>query len=95
MKAASLIAMKVGLLAEKENRRIAESVDSLGRLPRISDLNPSEVAAAVSHDKKVTGGRPTFVLPERTGSVVLRSDVPPQYVVSSIRESSPDSWCSG
>lgn len=85
MKAASLIAMKVGILAEKENQRIAESVDSLGRLPRISDLNASEVAAAVSHDKKVTGGRPTFVLPERTGSVVLRSDVPPPAVVSSIR----------
>lgn len=85
MKGASLIAKQIGLLTEKHAARIIESVESLGRLPSVHDLDARAVNAAISHDKKVKGGRPVFVLPDHPGSVVLRSDISPAVVLSAIK----------
>src|SRR5678809_867704 len=63
-----------------------ESVESLGKLPSINDLDAGAVNAAISHDKKVTSGRPVFVLPDHPGSVVLRSDISPAVVLSAIKK---------
>lgn len=38
-------------------------------------LSPEEMLESIYHDKKVTGGRLTFVLPESIGKVVIRKDI--------------------
>ena len=85
MKCAAMIAERVGLTNRSVTETIAHGVDGLGKLPRISDLDVRHVLSAMAHDKKVTQGRLTFVLPERVGSVVIRNDVPEAAVRDSVR----------
>ena len=69
------IAWRRGLLSEAGFDAIAAAVDHIGPRPRISDLPGDRILAAASRDKKVRGGRLTFVLPAAVGRVVLRNDV--------------------
>jgi 3-dehydroquinate synthase len=85
MKCAAMISERVGLTQRSVTEAIARGVDGLGKLPKISDLDVRHVLSAMAHDKKVTGGRLTFVLPERIGSVVIRNDVPEAAVRDSVR----------
>jgi 3-dehydroquinate synthase len=85
MKAATWMASNVGLLSQIDMKRITESVDALGRLPQINDLKAGDIVAAIQHDKKVAGGRPTFVLPLRVGAVTITSDVPATAIRDSVK----------
>jgi len=69
------IAWRRGLLSEGSFDAIAAAVDRIGPRPRVRDLSPDRILGAASRDKKVRGGRLTFVLPSAVGRVVLRSDV--------------------
>lgn len=85
MKCAAMIAERVGLTSSSVRESIVRGVDQLGKLPRISDLDARHVLSAMAHDKKVSHGRLTFVLPERIGSVVIRNDVPEVAVRESVK----------
>jgi len=69
-------------LLDRQTRVLA----SLGLPVRLAALargkSPARerIAAAMTHDKKATGGRLRFVLPEALGRTVIRDDVPPALV---------------
>ena len=85
MKCATMIATEIGIASRGLEEVIGARVDGLGRLPRISDLDASEVLGAMSRDKKVSHGKLKFILPERIGSVVIRDDVPLPAIRKSVR----------
>lgn len=83
---AANIAAAFGLLPTSESRQIREQTDAIGRRPAISDLDVSQILTAMAHDKKVSHGRLPFILPTSIGEVVVRDDVPPALIRSTIRD---------
>jgi 3-dehydroquinate synthase len=79
------IAWRRGLLSEGSFDAIAAAVDRIGPRPRVRDLSPDRILGAASRDKKVRGGRLTFVLPSAVGRVVLRSDVTAREIRRALR----------
>jgi 3-dehydroquinate synthase len=77
---AAWIAMERGLITEPECDGIASAVDHLGPRPRVSDLAPSRIMAALRQDKKARDGKLTFVLPTSIGEVVIQPDVRPAEI---------------
>ena len=86
MRAASRIGERMGLLAAGDRERIDAAVGSVGKLPRTDTLAADDIISAMHRDKKVEAGSVSFVLPVRIGSVVIRSDVPPQVVRAALKE---------
>jgi 3-dehydroquinate synthase len=86
MKSAAAIAEKAGILSAADCREIRSGIEAPGPLPRISDLSPADIYAALWHDKKVSQGRIPFILPVRIGEVIVRDDIPPQIIRAAIRE---------
>jgi 3-dehydroquinate synthase len=86
MKCASMIAEKAGIIPRAEAEAIRVGVDDLGPLPRVGDLKVQDVIAAMMHDKKVAQGKLPLILPTKIGSVVVRDDIAPTVVRSSVRE---------
>lgn len=85
MKCASVIAEKIGIIPAAEAAAIRQSVDSLGRLPRIDDLRAQDVVSAMAHDKKVVQGKLPLILPTKVGDVVVRDDVAPPVIRDAVR----------
>lgn len=69
MVAACEIAVKVGLLADAEAVRVAEAVRRVGRMPAARGISAADVVAALKYDKKASGGKVHFILPDRIGAV--------------------------
>ncbi len=86
MRAASLIAERLDLLAASERKAIDEAITRLGPLPRTNNLALGGIISAMFRDKKSEAGRLAFVLPVEIGRVVIRSDVPPRIVSSALRD---------
>ncbi|HEX4945997.1 MAG TPA: 3-dehydroquinate synthase [Blastocatellia bacterium] len=86
MKAAANIAAKAGLLAQSERASIDAGVDALGRLPRIHDLQVSDILTAMTLDKKASQGKVPLILPTQIGKVVIRDDIAPATIRTSVRE---------
>jgi 3-dehydroquinate synthase len=86
MKSASMIAEKVGIIPRAEAAVIRQSVDALGRLPRVNDLQTAAIIHAMAHDKKVAQGKLPFILPTTIGAVIVRDDIAPQIVRATVRE---------
>jgi 3-dehydroquinate synthase len=82
---AAFIARRRGL-APAACETIASTVDRLGPRPRISDLPPALILAAVARDKKAIGGRVPFILPTAIGRVTIRPDVTPSEIRRALRE---------
>lgn len=85
MRAAGRIAEKIGILLSEERQTLDEAVSLVGRLPKAGDLAPDDIMSAMQRDKKMQGGRISFVLPTRIGHVVFRSDVPKRVVVAALK----------
>jgi 3-dehydroquinate synthase len=86
MRAASRIAERMGLLAAGHRETIDTAIASVGGLPSASTLALSDIISAMHHDKKVVAGRTSFVLPVEIGKVVIRSNVPPQFIRAALKE---------
>ncbi len=86
MQCATALAERAGVLASADAATIKASVAALGRLPRINDLNASEIIAATAHDKKAAQGKVPYILPTRIGAVIVRDDLPPQLVRAAVSE---------
>lgn len=69
MVAACDIAVKAGLLADADAARVAEAVRRVGRMPSARGISATEVVAALKYDKKASGGKVRFILPDRIGMV--------------------------
>jgi shikimate kinase / 3-dehydroquinate synthase len=70
--AACVAAAEMGLAEPALTGRVESLLRALG-LPLRLDLDPDPVLAAMAHDKKRRAGRLRLVLPERPGSVVVRT----------------------
>ncbi len=86
MCAAAHAAMSLGLIAQSIHQRIVAVVEKAGLPARGMDLDLNAVADAMFFDKKVSGGRLRFVLPDRLGNVIIRDDLS-QTVVKQALES--------
>ncbi len=80
MVAAARIALEMKLCEPEVVDRLTGLLMGLGLTTAMPELNPDDVIAALSHDKKVQDGRVRFVLPERIGKVTIRDDVDPLIV---------------
>ena len=83
---AARIAARMGTLAEQERARIESAVAAIGKLPGIARLPVPAMLEALRHDKKIRDVKLHFVLPERIGSVTIRSDIPIEMVRSVLEE---------
>jgi len=86
MRAASLIAERLGLLSPAGRQSIETAIRSVGRLPAANTIALDDIIPAMNRDKKVEAGRASFVLPAGIGKAVIRSDVPPQIVRAALKE---------
>jgi 3-dehydroquinate synthase len=82
---ATALAAGRGILSRPAQEAIVAAVDHLGPRPRMSDLDPEALLAAVSRDKKARRGRVPFILPTAIGRVIV-SDVSEAEVRNAIAE---------
>lgn len=86
MRAASRIAERMGLLNASHRESIDKVIASVGRLPSANTLALGDIISAMYRDKKVVAGRTSFVLPVEIGKVVIRSNVPPQFIRAALKQ---------
>ena len=79
---AARVAERMGLLDAESVRRLADLIGRVGLPVRCDGLDVSGTLETMKLDKKSVGGRLRFVLPNRIGEVVLRDDVPGEYIRS-------------
>ena len=80
MIAATRIGRALEKIEERDVRRIADAIASIGRLPPLNGLSSKAVLGAIQHDKKVRDGAIHFVLPRAIGQVEVTPDVPFEVV---------------
>ncbi|MGC8841328.1 MAG: 3-dehydroquinate synthase [Candidatus Sumerlaeaceae bacterium] len=87
MVAAAETALRMGLFSPEQAARQRNLIERAGLPTRIpTELAAEDLLDRMSSDKKVAGGRLRFVLPVRIGEVALRNDVPPELILSVLRE---------
>jgi 3-dehydroquinate synthase len=85
MAAASFAAVRLGMLDQGSRDRIL-NVIRRANLPTTGlTLSTAEVVDSMGFDKKVRGGKIRFILPDRIGHVVIRDDVPPEFVWEAVK----------
>ena len=79
---AARVAERMGMLDGGSVRRLIELVRRTGLPQRCDRLDVSGTIETMKLDKKSVGGRLRFILPNRIGEVVIRDDVPDEYIRS-------------
>lgn len=73
---AAKLAARLGMLENSEAMRVRKLIERYGLPVEIpSDINVSDIIAAMEIDKKVKAGRLRFILPEAVGTVKIVEDV--------------------
>ena len=75
MLVAAELAVRREVLAGSARQALADLIAALGPLPPIADVMVAQMMEAMTHDKKVEGGRLHFVLPTSVGATAIVSDV--------------------
>lgn len=86
MLGATLIAVGMNRLGEKDAGLIALLVARCGPLPRLPRISSSVLLRAIASDKKSRAGRVRWVLPRRIGAADIGVDVPEKVVAMAWRE---------
>jgi 3-dehydroquinate synthase len=84
MIAAARMAHDLQMLDAESVSRITATVARAGLATIENRLPPREVVDAMIYDKKVRAGKVRFVLPDRIGHVVIRDDVPADFVLRAV-----------
>ena len=84
MTAAARLATDLGMIDESTRGRIVAVIHRTGLPVSGLKLATKDVVDAMVFDKKVSGGRVRFVLPDAIGHVVIRDDVPPERVTRAV-----------
>jgi 3-dehydroquinate synthase len=84
MAAATFAAVKLGMFAEADRKRVLGVIEMAGLPTKAADLPVDRVIDGMSFDKKVRSGKVRFVLPDRIGHVVIRDDVPADVVRTAV-----------
>ena len=85
MMGAARISERLGLIDDDVVARQADILRSFGLPLTAPGVEPSGVRQAMRMDKKVSEGRPRFVVLERLGQAALRDDVPEELVEEVVR----------
>ncbi|OGC03632.1 3-dehydroquinate synthase [candidate division WOR-1 bacterium RIFOXYA12_FULL_43_27] len=86
MVAASVIAVKAGMLDPDFLERIWKLVDKFKLPTYVKGIPARKILEAIKLDKKVRGGKIKLVLPTAIGSVEIRDDIPPQKIAEALNE---------
>jgi 3-dehydroquinate synthase len=85
MKAATRLAELEGVLAPPVAAEILASIDLYGPIPPVPDYVTAEaLVGRTGADKKTIQGKVHFVLPDRIGSVVIKSGISPEVVRTAV-----------
>ena len=84
MIAAARMARDLKMLDETSVSRITATVARAGMMTIEKRLPAKDVVDAMIYDKKVRAGKVRFVLPDRIGHVVIRDDVPADFVMRAV-----------
>jgi 3-dehydroquinate synthase len=85
MLAATELARRLQMLSDSDAAEIVETTRIYGPIPGVNGVTAEALAARLVSDKKTVQGKVHFVLPDRIGHVVVRSDVDKALVLESIR----------
>lgn len=86
MLGATLIAVGMNRLSEKDAGHITSLLARGGPLPRLPRISPAALSRAIASDKKSRAGRVRWVLPKRIGAVDIGVHVPEKLVAMAWRE---------
>lgn len=86
MLGATLIAVGMNRLRERDASLITSLVARCGPLPRLPRISSAALSRAIASDKKVRSGRVRWVLPKRIGAVDIGVDVPEKLLGMAWRE---------
>lgn len=86
MRAASLLAQKLGMLDTVECRAILELLEMYGPIPSLAGIRVENLLARLTSDKKTVGGKIHFVLPDSIGSARALSNIDPELVQAATEE---------
>ncbi len=86
MKAATLLAARVGGLSEADAARILNVIGDYGPIPGVEGIDGERLVARLRSDKKTLKGKIHFVLPERIGAVRVLSGIPDADVSAAITQ---------
>jgi 3-dehydroquinate synthase len=76
MRAATYLALTMGMLARVPGERIVELIDAYGPIPSLAGVRSAALAERMLHDKKTIQKRVHFILPVRIGEVAVCADIP-------------------
>ncbi len=79
---AARVAERMDLLDGDSVRRLIDLLRRAGLPRRCEELDVQATIETMKFDKKSVGGRLRFILPTRIGEVVIRDDVPDEYIRS-------------
>ena len=88
MIAACDMALKLKLIARRDEERIRSLIRRVGLPDRIKGLSLSKIYGALMHDKKFTAGRMRLVLPISIGRVKVAEGVGAKIVKDAVKKSS-------
>ena len=77
---ASHLSAALGLCPQEDSPRIAAHLAELSLPVRINGLTADKLIGHMARDKKMRGGKLTFVLTRGIGRAFTSSDVPPETV---------------
>jgi len=80
MLAAARISNRLGILDISEVNRLKSLVERANLVTKMPDLDLGKIIQAMSHDKKVVGGRIRFVLLKAIGDAFITDEVDPSLV---------------
>jgi 3-dehydroquinate synthase len=89
MRAATLLAERLGLLAASDAERIQTVIAKYGPIPKLDGISAGSLAARLKSDKKTVGGKIHFVLPVKIGDVKIVSGVDEKTVLECIKACLP------
>ncbi len=84
--AAAKLAYKLGILDRLEVERQKDLLESFGLATTFSDLDNQAILNSLTKDKKVQDGVIRFVLTERIGAVVIKSNLPHNMIREVLEE---------
>jgi 3-dehydroquinate synthase len=87
MRAATLLAERLGLLGSDDAARIQSTIAKYGPIPNLGGISAANLAGRLKSDKKTIGGKIHFVLPVKIGEVKIASGVDEKLVRECIEAS--------
>ncbi len=86
MRAAADISMAMGMLSEKDGRRINALLSDLGLPEKIQRVQVRDIMSLMRHDKKFTAGKNRFVLASKIGRVKVVENIPLDLISAAVNK---------